>query len=753
MKRRFGDWVTGTGIALGLVIRAACRRRPPARSLTQRLDMLACGEVPLQAAVTIRWNRYQVPFIEAGSDGDMMTALGVVHAHLRLGQMELMRRLAQGRVAEMIGPLGIEIDRSLRLFDFGRAVPAMLEAMTETERVLASRYVDGINHVLFDGGEKPPEFDLLGLRVEPWTVHDLLTLSRLASADISWLVWRHLLPLRRRLAPGLWRPLWQRLLAAGMPATAGTRNGDPGTRAMAAMLRAGSNAVAVAGDRSRRGAAMIASDPHLPLSLPNAWLIAGMRSPGFHCAGLMMPGLPFPLLGRNRWIAWGGTSLHAQGSDLFDVSAEDAASIHTRDSLVRVRGGRARRLRLRESRYGPVVSDGPLLAAPQALALRWMGHRPSNEFGAMLRVARARDFDSFHAALRDYGVSGANLVFAGADGRVAHVLAAHLPKRPPDEMPQDMVLSPADAGHWRHTVDTTALPVRLDPPDGVVVSANQRPPPGKVAVGHFFAPPDRSARLAALLAATPRLDAGDMCRLQRDVSAPASLRLRDLLLAAAPAVPRRRRVQQVRQVLIDWDGAYQATSPGALAFEVLCAGVARRIGSRHRLRAYQSVWMSLHLLQDDCQRCSPAQLRRVVEAALPMAARRLRRYRHWGALHRMVLRHPLGYLPGYGRIFDAPPFDAEGGNNTVHKSGHALGHGRHRASFGSCARHVSDMADIDANHFVLLGGQDGWPGSANYLDQVALWRRGDYIRVPLGGAEIERTFTHVTVLQPKADRT
>ncbi|WP_049621217.1 penicillin acylase family protein [Frateuria defendens] len=752
MKLGLGNLLGGLGVAAAVFGRHALRPRPVPRSLAQRLEMLPCTDAPVRAPVTIRWNAYQVPFIEAASDRDLMVALGAVHAHLRLGQIELMRRIAFGRVAEMIGPLGVEIDRSLRLFDFGRAVPAMLEAMTEEERDLAEGFVAGINHVLLDGGEKPPEFALLGIEPEPWTLRDLLTLGRLASADISWLVWLRLLPLRERLAPEVWQALWPRLVAGGMPAAPAARERDLGGRAVGAMLRSGSNSAAVAAWRSRSGAAMIASDPHLPLHLPNAWIIAGMRSPGFHCAGLMMPGLPFMLLGRNRWIAWGGTSLHAQGSDLFDVSHLPAAALRERTETIRVRGGRRRTLRLRESAYGPIVSDGPLLAAKRPLALRWMGHRPSSELGAMLGVARARDFEGFHGALRRFGVSGANMVFAGADGRVAHVLVGHLPRRPM-EAPADLVLPVEADASWSRIADTSAMPVRLDPPEGFVASANERPRGGEFPVGYFFSPNDRSERLAALLGGDERLDASDLRLVQRDVAGPGSLRLRDLLLAALPAEVRRDRERRLLEALRQWDGDYGGHSAGALAFELLLAGVARRAGERRRLSAYRTVWMTQRLLHEDLAALPADTLRAAVAAALPKAARRLARYARWGAVHRIALKHPLGHLPGQARLFNAPAFEAEGGNNTVHKSGHSLHEGPHAASFGSCARHISDLADLDANDFALLGGQDGWPGSENYLDQVELWRRGGYVRVPLRPESVQATFTHATTLRPPAAKT
>jgi penicillin amidase len=75
----------------------------------------------------------------------------------------------------------------------------------------------------------------------------------------------------------------------------------------------GSNSAAVSA-RSRRGAGLIAFDPHLALTLALLWLVAGLHAPGLDVVELMLPGLPLVALGRNNWLAWGGTSLHVQAA-------------------------------------------------------------------------------------------------------------------------------------------------------------------------------------------------------------------------------------------------------------------------------------------------------------------------------------------------------------------------------------------------------------------------------------------------------
>ncbi|WP_428395011.1 penicillin acylase family protein [Lichenicoccus sp.] len=707
--------------ALALVARLLARAlslgAPPPLSTEARLANIPVRGVPSHAPVHIRWDRHQIPSIEAESLHDLAVGLGVVHAHLRLAQLEAMRRLATARVAEAIGPAGIELDRAILLMDLTRAVPEIEARLPPATRLWGRGFVAGINHIITQAPSLPHEFQLLRLRPTPWTLRDLLAVSRLAATDMSWLVFARLLRARTRLDPASWRALWPMLQA-------GDNIPSPG-----------SNSAAVAASASATGAGLIASDPHLSVAQPPLWLIAALHAPGLDAVGLMIPGIPAIALGRNRALAWGGTNLHAASSDLVDVSGEAidecVVSIPVRDAAPAC-------LRLRHTRFGPVVSDGLLLRSASPLALRWVGHRASDELTALLGILQAGSLDQFRDALRGFAVPGQTMVAveAGPRGSTGRTIAAHVPRRANTTMP-DLVTTP-DA-LW----DLDDLVVAADfaaPIETIVASANDRPHAAPISVGFFFAPPDRVRRLRTLLETGP-ITAATMVDLQHDVLQPGALALRDLLLSRCPPLPPRD--TPARRVLAEWDGRYEAASAGALVFEVLTANLARRLIPRTRLAILAAVWSGRGLVGRTIAHAPPGAIR----AAFAHAARAWRRHHCWGAAHRMALRHPLAALPLIGRRYAGCTFAADGSNDTLNKSGHGLVFGRHRVTYGAGARHVSDLADDNANHFVLLGGQDGWLGSANTLDQVAVWRNGGSITVPLDAAPT-REWPHETILSP-----
>lgn len=699
--------------------------RPAPQSAAQRLASLPRRGLPVSAPVEVRWNDHLVPFIAAQSDRDLATALGLVHAHLRLAQMEMMRRAAYGRLAEVAGPVAVALDHFMRLLDPTRAVPAILAQLPATTRDWLDGFVAGINHHLASDVAPPVEFRLLGIAAERWRIADVLAIARLAAADVNWLVWRRLLPLPRGTD---WPDLWARLVA----------DGGEG-------LPAGSNAVAVAGARSASFRPWLAGDPHLPLTLPGPWLAAAWHSLSFNVAGLMIPGLPVIAIGRNRALAWGGTNLHAASSDLFDVSHIAEDQIGARSAGIAVRWSHPRDIVLRETPYGPILTDHPWFhdAGGRTLALRWVGHAASDEISALLAIGRASDAAAFRRAAEGIAVPGQTLVVAERDGGIGRVTAAWLPHRPPLR-PADPVSPLAAAAAWTRLATAADLPAESNPPGGFIVSANERPPPADIVIGWFFSPPDRARRLAARLSALGVVGFAELADLLRDVAAPAARDFRDRLCALINPPAN----SKLWDALYAWDGNYEAESPGALAFELVFARLMERLIPARRRAFFDAAWQNQRLLIEDFEKLPVADRAAALREALAAARPAFERLRDWGGAHRLRLAHPLGRLPWLGRHFRLAARPWPGSNDTVFKSSHPPVAARHAAGYGSNARYLFDLADPDGNYLVLLGGQDGMPTSAAFGDQTELFRRGDYVQVPLRLETARARFLHSTLLEP-----
>ncbi len=307
---------------------------------------------PVASTLSIRWNDHHIPFVEAGSDRDAAVGLGIVHGHLRLAQMELMRA-HRARAACPRSPVAsaLELDRLVRLIDFPRATEASLALMPDDTRAWAEGFADGINAAA--EAALPPEFDTLSIPYEPWTVEQLFAVSRLCSADYAWKVWRTLNPLRDD-------PEWSRMWAELDRHRRSRRRGHP-HRGRQSGRRAPLRV------RPRRLATPMRWRARAPRRACRCWRATRTTSsprptfgssPGFarrelSVWGFMIPALPIFGVGRNQHGAWGGTNLHATSSELVDVSGEE---IETRTDHHQA-GGKAHEVETRQSRFGPIISD------------------------------------------------------------------------------------------------------------------------------------------------------------------------------------------------------------------------------------------------------------------------------------------------------------------------------------------------------------------------------------------------------------
>ncbi len=130
----------------------------------------------IHAPVTIIFDQMGVPQVWASSSEDLWFALGWLHASDRLFQMDLTRKVAQGRLAEYFGSSVLEIDRSQRKIGHTYLADNAVDSLGGKAEQLLSGYAQGINSFVDTHDELPFEYLILGIEFEKWTVHDCLTL-------------------------------------------------------------------------------------------------------------------------------------------------------------------------------------------------------------------------------------------------------------------------------------------------------------------------------------------------------------------------------------------------------------------------------------------------------------------------------------------------------------------------------------------------------------------------------------------------
>jgi penicillin amidase len=707
------------------------------------------------APLTIYWSEHQVPFIDAADDRDVPYAIGLVHAHLRLGQMEVLRLISQGRLAEVAGPIPIVVDIShaLRLIDYPKAAAEIEAAMRPDTRAWLERYVQGLNDYRARAAKRPHEARVLGLEDEAWTLRDIIAIGRLAGTDINWgAMASHL----RMASNPHWDAVRARLAKfqdAASPSF-GPRSLEQPLEATLDLVQSvgktGSNSFVVAGSRTRTGKPILANDPHVGFTLPALWCALGYRSPSHHVTGLTIPGIPFVVLGRNPHIAWGGTNMQGISTSLFDVSSLPKDAFTTRTIQIERRFWAGATRKIRESPLGPVITDLPALKdwKGPALAMKWRGHEPSDEYSAFMDASHASTWEEFRAAWKPYAVSGQNFVFADDLGNIGQLLAFEF-QPAAGRTGRLPIADPANPLHrWdvpeNQPIPSTSLPYALNPSVGYLVSTNNVPVrmnPPVVLNGNWN---DRQDRISQLIEEGP-LDQLRAGTIQRDVYSKTAHELSKAIVARA-------REKSIAHPLVQeleaWDGHYRKDSRGALVFQaVLRPLVTRTYTALYDAKMATFLLDSLAtyqlMLEDIAQGHADAHF----APALADAQKAAPRARVWGDAHRLNLAHWFSTIPFIGSSFTFGNEPVDGALATVFKSAGPITAETHNSRYGANARQIIDLAHPDEHYIAYVGGQDGWFGSQNFLDLADAWRTGEPIRLPLTIEAVRREAKFVTRIE------
>lgn len=536
---------------------------------------------------TVRWDRWGVPHLSAGSEADLARLLGWIHANDRLTQMEMGRRAGRGLLSQAFGEDFVAADVYFRTLRLEETADRMYAGAAESSRVWLDAYAEGVNAWIADRRKSmPPELRLLGIDVEPWQPRDGYLFALLMAVDLSfwderpeeerfqWL--RHFgadgakdllgsIHLAGEIEEDLHIP--DEIVAMASKSMDSWKlpepiESDETQDAAEEDLALGSNNWAVDGARAAGGQPMIANDPHLGLHLPSVWYQVHLRAPGFAVQGMTLPGTPGVVIGRGEHVAWALTNVMLDDHDLFfehldpagekvlrvgDDGAHSWLPVETEDVLIPIRGGESRTVTLRRTDRGPLLAADTETGLP-ARSMSWSALDGGDPMLALYRMATASSVDEALRAVESYTCPAQNLVMAfgpdsGDPGTVAYTVLGGVP----DRLRGDGRLpSPGwDASYgWNGLRPRDTNPVvRVNADgsvlrDGILVTANHdvRPPGYELPLVSEFFPPFRADRIRQRLDERSDWDVQGFADVQTDHRSLFAERLVAALLADGDAL-------------------------------------------------------------------------------------------------------------------------------------------------------------------------------------------------------------------------
>jgi penicillin amidase len=743
-------------LGLALAIWLAFRFSLPGKKARQELK-------GLQNQVTVTWDKWGVPHLKAEKEEDLFFATGYVQARERLWQMELFRRLAQGRLAEVLGRQALDTDLRVINLGFREAIQKDYERLDQRMKQLLQAYANGVNAYLDRlKWNWPPEFLVLRYRPEPWKIEDTLSLKYLLALGLS-------ADFESEIIRG---ELVSRLGARALDIMEPELNFLPEPEARVEILQlsferpeimAGSNNWVISGKWTASGRPILANDPHLAITVPPIWLEMGLECPEFKAAGMTLPGVPLVVIGHNEKIAWGVTNSYADVQDLFLEKLDQSGNLYLRGGEWKPLAVRKYDLKIRGEKQpfayqvrwteeGPVLGE-KILKSPQVISLRWSIYEGDDTVAALYQINRAGNWEEFCRGASLFACPSQNFVYADVAGNIGYYLTGKIPRRKKEIGPYPYP-GWKDEARWEGYLTEEEKPNQFNPEKGYLITANNNilPPGFNQYLSYDWLASYRKDRIEELLLSGSAFTVEKMIAVQNDVFSKRAERVRKILAGLKFENPQ---AEEFRKILGQWSGEIKEGLAPAV-YEVFMKKLeeltlkddlgplyeraasyfrGKYAGLDRLLDQPESDWFDLKNTPEKENRDS------LMEKALLAAVAELqkefgpdRQKWDWARMHELKYQHLLGQK-WFLSFFNCGTYPMIGDSSTVRAS---FGNGGWRTTGGPSCRLLLDLQDLEASLSVLTSGQSGHFLSRHYRDQIPLYLNNLYHPLSFSEMAVEK---------------
>lgn len=769
------------------------------------------GELALDGLVEpveILYDEYGVPHIYANNADDAYFALGYVHAQDRLFQMEMLRRAAAGRLAEVLGPDLTKVDRLFRTLGLNKFAESNAEQFLSSDTAAYQRavyaYQKGVNQFI-NTGTTPVEFHIMGIPKTEFTSKDVYLAVGFMSFGFAEALQAD--PVLEKIRAELGAS-YLKDLAVQTPTDAElikNFNGDvksgQGDSLIASIHNAlqglpiplwqGSNGWVIAGDRTVSGFPILANDTHIGFAQPAVWYEAHLEYPGFSFYGHHLAGIPFGLLGNNNKIGWGLTMFENDDMDFFKETVNPNnpnqvkfknqwEELNSRKEIIKVKGQDDVIVEVKSSRHGPIVNGGidNIAESSTPIAMWWLlNAEPNKALEAAYLLNHATSFTQAQKAVSLFSAPGLNVMYGDIEGNIAWWAAAKLPIRPAHVVSKFFLDGASGMDEYLGFYPFEKNPQSINPPWGYVYSTNNQPDSieGVLYPGYYY-PKSRAGRVDELLAKNSKWTVEDVKTLTLDVVGTPHVELAKELGKILKGLDKPA-FEDLILHLERWEGNHKSydTAPsvfynmlsqvmflsmkdelGDIAFKTLMETAVPKNSYLLLVSNEDSPWWDNVLTVDVVETRAF-----IVEKAAVNTLRLLKQNGAiedatlpWKKIHTLTHNHPLGAVKPLDKIFNVGPFVVDGGQEVVNNLSFLLDTtGSFPVTVGPALRKITDFSTIEMGETISPTGQSGNVMSKHYDDQAEMFATGKFRPMLMNRSAIEKRKSSRLIMRPKVSLT
>jgi len=748
----------------------------------------------LSDEVQVYYDNYGIPHIYGQNNEDAFKALGYVHAQDRLWQMELLRRVAKGELSEVFGIDLLETDRffiSLGIDDASAKTVARLDENSNMV-ALSQAYLEGVNQFI-EEGPTPIEFYLTGLEKKSFSLRDIY--NAVGYLGFSFAMAHKTDPLLTVIKNKLGPEYLEDLEIEVDVNTVWIKNHnsnvqDSISNSMITMVSdaldglpipqfIGSNSWVIAPEKTKNGKVILANDPHIGFAQPSVWYEAYVSTPTYEKYGYHLAGVPFPLLGHNKNLAYGLTMFENDDVDFYyeETHPEDSTKYKTVNGwkayelvskTIEVKDGDAVVFTYKKTDHGPILNGiANQITGEKPISMSWIYTKVENRImDALYGISQAQDLKEFQSALPDIHAPGLNVMYGDAKGNVAWWATAKLYQMP--DSTQTKLILDGSGGKQEplRYLDFSENPQAINPPWNYVYSANNQPDTiaGMLYPGYYL-PENRAKRIVQLLKPKDDWDKESVSEMITDITSPVN----PVIVTNLAKLVNVKKLtdEQIKELdnLSAWKGDYPLESVQATVFHRWIYYFLKNTFEDELGEELFSQFLGTHFLKrliapmadnatsvwwDNVNTEAVIETQKdIVNASFIEALESLKTnfgedtsMWTWDKAHTLEHGHPIGKVDALRSFFNVGPFPVHGTREVINNmafSYNSDNDGYYKVSSGPSTRRIIDFSDIENSISILPTGQSGNPFSPHYEDQAEMFVNGEFRKMMMNKEEIIRT--------------
>lgn len=753
----------------------------------------------IENETSVYFDDFGIPHIYAKNQLDAMTALGYVHAQDRLWQMELMRRIAPGKLSEIFGEDMLKNDKFFSSLGIEESSKKTIENLDKNSKfyTLLANYLNGVNQFI-ENGPTPIEFTLIGIEKEQYQLKDIYNI--LGYMSFSFAMAHKTDPLLSVIKETLGEEYLKELNINIDPTTTLIKNSKPTIKNFEQITSSvnnilnnspippfiGSNSWIISSKKTTTGNVLFANDPHIGYAQPSVWFEAHISTPNYEMYGYHLAGVPFPLLGHNRNYAYGLTMFENDDINFYkeENHPNDANKYKTPNGFesynistkkIAVKGAEPITIEVRSSRHGPIMNDViEEISETEPIAMSWIYTQYNNKMlDALYTISRATNMKEVKKGVSMIHAPGLNVMYGDVKGNVAWWAAGKLYKHKPHVNTKFILDGASGEDDPTEYLDFNENPMSENPSWNYVYSANNQPDSiSNILYPGYYLPEDRAKRIVQLIEPKNNWNKQTMAVMINDVTSTVSPSVIKEFTSILDFSSFNKNEQRAIDVLQLWGGenTKEAVAPtiynkwiylylkntfedelGEKLFsQILNTHFMKRVIA-DQIQKDNSIWWD-NVTTPNKKESRKEILSKSLTEAIAFLENQLGsdiKDWNWEKVNTLEHEHPLGSIALLKDYFNVGPFPINGAREVINNRGYDYSNtGLYKVNAGPSTRRIIDFSDIENSISILPTGQSGNPLSKHYKDQAEMFNKGEFRKMKMNKKEIINISTKLT-FQPQ----